>query len=151
MKKIAFIVLAAAMTVACGNKTKESEQARLDSIAEVQKADSIMMVEKAQATADSLRVVDSIRVADSIAAAQKVATKAVKKTAPAKKVVKKVEEETKSKVNSVSQEAIDQLEKRPVKLEQQRPENKKITLDEARKQAKEKQVQERVNRLGVKE
>ena len=42
MKKFGLILMVAAVMVACGNKAKEAEQARLDSIA---RADSIARVE----------------------------------------------------------------------------------------------------------
>lgn len=76
MKKLGLIVLTAAVMVACGNKAKDAEQARLDSIAradsiakvEAMRTDSIEKAAEAQAMVDSMAKAQAT--ADSIAAAK---------------------------------------------------------------------------------
>lgn len=105
MKKLGLILLTAAVMVACGNKAKEAEQARLDSIAradsiakvEAMRADSIAAIQQAEAAAEQARL-DSIAKADSIAAVK--SGKPVPKRAAAKPVAKsstKTVENTKGK------------------------------------------------------
>ena len=85
MKKLGLIVLTAAVMVACGNKAKDAEQARLDSIA---RADSIAKVE-AMRTDSIEKAAEAQAMADSIAAAkaQKAGKPMPKTTKPATKPV----------------------------------------------------------------
>lgn len=95
MKKLGLIVLTAAVMVACGNKAKDAEQARLDSIAradsiakvEAMRTDSIEKAAEAQAMVDSMAKAQAT--ADSIAAAkaQKAGKPMPKTTKPATKPV----------------------------------------------------------------
>jgi poly(hydroxyalcanoate) granule associated protein len=95
MKKLGLIVLTAAVIVACGNKAKDAEQARLDSIAradsiakvEAMRTDSIEKAAEAQAMVDSMAKAQAT--ADSIAAAkaQKAGKPMPKTTKPATKPV----------------------------------------------------------------
>ncbi|KGN79183.1 hypothetical protein HW49_07405 [Porphyromonadaceae bacterium COT-184 OH4590] len=95
MKKLGLILLTAAVMVACGNKAKEAEQARLDSIAradsiakvEAMIADSLAAIQQAEAAAEQARL-DSIAKADSIAAVK--SGKPIPKRAVAKPAEKPV-------------------------------------------------------------
>ncbi|MDR3327242.1 MAG: hypothetical protein LBT04_03815 [Prevotellaceae bacterium] len=96
MKKFGLIVLSVAMFASCGNKAKDAEQARLDSI---RVADSIAAVE-VEAAAYAQFVADSIAAAEAealaVAEAAKTGKKAPAKVDPKKEETKPVVEEVKA-------------------------------------------------------
>jgi hypothetical protein len=107
MKKFGLIVLSVALFASCGNKAKEAEQARLDS---VRIADSIAAVE-AEAAAYAQFVADSIAAveAEALAAAEaeKTGKKAPAKVTPKKEepVVEGVKEEVKKELTAEEKKA----------------------------------------------
>lgn len=156
MKKLGLILLTAAVMVACGNKAKEAEQARLDSIAradsiakvEAMRADSLAAIQQAEAAAEQARL-DSIAKADSIAAVK--SGKPVPKRAAAKPVEKPVaKSSTKTVENTKGKDAqndnLKNFQQTNATLQVVKKEEPK-TLDEVKKEAKEKAAQDKFNKL----
>ena len=146
MKKLGLIVLTAAVMVACGNKAKDAEQARLDSIAradsiakvEAMRTDSIEKAAEAQAMVDSMAKAQAT--ADSIAAAkaQKAGKPMPKTTKPATKHVATTTA-TSEKPATVKTEPV---ESKPKAEEQPK------TIEQLKQEALEKKRQEKLKAMG---
>ena len=147
MKKLGLIVLTAAVMVACGNKAKDAEQARLDSIAradsiakvEAMRTDSIEKAAEAQAMVDSMAKAQVT--ADSIAAAkaQKAGKPMPKTTKPATKPVATTTA-TSEKPATVKTEPV--VDNRPKAEEQPK------TIEQLKQEALEKKRQEKLKAMG---
>ncbi len=145
MKKLGLIVLTAAVMVACGNKAKDAEQARLDSIAradsiakvEAMMADSIEKAAEAQAMVDSMAKAQAT--ADSIAAAkaQKAGKPMPKTTKPATKPVATTTERpaTGRTVETIKGETV--VDNRPKKEEVVKPRTPAEAAEAAEKAKKD--------------
>ena len=144
MKKFGLILMVAAVMVACGNKAKDAEQARLDSIAkadsiaqvEAMIADSIAKAAEAQAMADSAAKAQAI--ADSIAAAE--AKKAGKPMPKKQPVAKKATPSTSSEKITIREQDI--VVKKEVKEE-----NKATTIGDVKKKVEEDRVKEKYDKF----
>ena len=126
MKKFGLILMVAAVMVACGNKAKDAEQARLDSIA---KADSIAQVEA--------MIADSIAKA---AEAQAMADSAAKPMPKKQPVAKKATPSTSSEKITIREQDI--VVKKEVKEE-----NKATTIGDVKKKVEEDRVKEKYDKF----
>ena len=145
MKKLGLIVLTAAVMVACGNKAKDAEQARLDSIAradsiakvEAMRTDSIEKAAEVQAMVDSMAKAQVT--ADSIAAAkaQKAGKPMPKTTKPATKPVATTTERpaTGRTVETIKGETV--VDNRPKKEEVVKPRTPAEAAEAAEKAKKD--------------
>lgn len=157
MKKLGLILLTAAIMVACGNKAKEAEQARLDSIAradsiakvEAMIADSLAAIQQAEAAAEQARL-DSIAKADSIAAVK--SGKPIPKRAVAKPAEKPVTKPSIRALEATREKDIKSESLKNTQLNTESPSVKKEepkTIEQLKQEALEKKRQEKLKSMGA--